>query len=278
LPTRKPGTRRAYLRMIDVLRDDLPADKRHGSNIAHVPIAGMDREHVKAHCRAVQEKLRSRSRADHQQLILSVLFQYADEHLPQCKLSRIANPARGRKRGYKPRARLPWTPDVLRRFLGDGCPPHLRLAAGILFYTGQRRGDVCKMRWSDYNGSTLVIDQEKTGEHVELTVHRELRKLLMSAPRTCEFIVTTRSGRAYDGTRLSKDIQARLKEIGQPAGKFVLHGLRKSAAVYLAHKGATSEMLMRWFGWRSAAMAHYYVKQAEAAKLNKQTAALWDAA
>jgi integrase len=279
LRSRKPGTQRAYARDLEILRDALPADKRHGSNIAHIPIAGMDREHVKKHCALVQAKM-GKARADHQQLILSVLFQYADDHLPQCKLGRIANPARGRKRGYKAKPRLPWPPEVVRDALGDGCKPHVRHGIGVLFYTGQRGGDVCLMQWHDYKGDTLVVEeQEKTGARVELTVHRELRKLLMRAPRTCNFIVTTKTGRKYSAANsLSKEIQARLVEIGQPNGKYVMHGLRKASAVYLAYKGATVKQLMDWFGWRSPRQALYYVEQAEKAKLNKQTAALWDAA
>jgi len=82
-----------------------------------------------------------------------------------------------------------------------------------------------------WNGDTLIVEeQEKTGARVELTVHRELRKVLMNAPRTSPFILTSKSGNAYDPTKLTKDIQARLIEIGQPAGKYTTHGLRKSAA------------------------------------------------
>jgi integrase len=112
------------------------------------------------------------------------------------------------------------------------------------------------MKWTDYNGETLVVEeQEKTGARAELTAPRELRKLL-SAPRTSD------SGRSYDATMLSKHLQTRLKEVGQPAGKFVLHGLRKAAAVHLAERGATVKQLMDWFGWRSAKKALYYVEQA----------------
>jgi integrase len=91
--------------------------------------------------------------------------------------------------------------------------------------------------------------------------------------------VTTKAGREYGAANmLSKEIRARLIKIGQPAGKYTAHGLRKSAAVFLAERGATVKQLMDWFGWTNPKQAMYYVERANKAKLNKQTAALWDAA
>src|SRR5262245_48868793 len=43
--------------------------------------------------------------------------------------------------------------------------------------------------------------------------------------------------------------------------KCTLHGIRKAAAVRLAERGATVEMLMSAFGWRSPAPALFYCRE-----------------
>jgi integrase len=45
-------------------------------------------------------------------------------------------------------------------FLNAASPP-FRPAFHLLLYTGQRRGDVTGMKWSDYDGEKLTITQEK---------------------------------------------------------------------------------------------------------------------
>ena len=52
--------------------------------------------------------------------------------------------------------------------------------------------------------------------------------------RKSEFILATPTGKRYDKGWLTKVIQARLVEIGQPNSKYTLHGLRKAAAVLQA--------------------------------------------
>ena len=73
---------------------------------------------------------------------------------------------------------------------------------------------------------------------------------------------------------LTKAIQKRLIEIGEPKSKYTLHGLRKAAGVRLAERGATVEQLMTFFGWRSPRMALYYVREANKKKLNADAAKL----
>jgi integrase len=89
-----------------------------------------------------------------------------------------------------------------------------------------------------------------------------------------DFILTTKTGRQFAKGDLSKAIQKRLIEIGEPKSKYTLHGLRKAAAVRLAELGATVEELMSFFGWRSPKMALYYVREANKRKLNRRAANL----
>jgi integrase len=280
---RKVGTQAAYRTMIYTLLD---------SPIARVPITGLNRQHVRHHCDEV-EKEKGNSRGDHQQLIISALWKFADQRLSkQCKLEDRSNPASGRKRTYKAKPRLAWPAAVRQRFI-DGNPlaptpqgrapaPHnIALAASMLFETGQRRGDVCNMQRThiehddDGHQWLMVEAQEKTGEPVPVPMHRDFLKALMKyGANGSDFILTTKTGKQFAKGDLSKAIQKRLIEIGEPKSKYTLHGLRKAAAVRLAELGATVEELMSFFGWRSPKMALYYVREANKRKLNRRAANL----
>ena len=208
-------------------------------------------------------------------MLISIVWDFADRHLAQCKLSDRSSPTRKRKRAYDAKPRLAWPMSVQRRFV-DGASDELKLAFALLLYTGQRRGDVCRMKWSDFDGKFISIVQEKTGEHVHVRVHRDLRKTLMSIERRGDHILTTKTGGAFTGTTLTKLIKKRLREIG--GEKYTLHGLRKAAGVKLAEAGATVQQIMSVLGHRSPGMALYYCREANKRQLSDDAMKLWEKA
>jgi integrase len=217
------GTRAAYLVMLKMLR---------ASPIAQALVRDLNRQHVNAHCAEIAQRC-GKSRGDYQAMLISIVWDFADRHLAQCKLSDRSNPTRKRKRSYDAQPRLAWPQ---RRFV-EGASDELKLAFALLLYTGQRRGDVVRMRWTDVDGKFISVVQEKTGEHVHVRVHRDLRKMLMSTERRSDFILTTRAGKPIGRTVLTKLIKRRLRAIG--GEKYTLHGLRKAAGVKLAEAGAS---------------------------------------
>ena len=52
------------------------------------------------------------------------------------------------------------------------------------------------------------------------------------------------------------------------------HGLRKAAATRAANNGATEAQLEAFFGWRGGGMASLYTREANRAKLARDTAAM----
>jgi integrase len=190
-------------------------------------------------------------------------------------LSDRSNPTRKRKRSYDAQPRLAWPLAVQRRFV-EGASDELKLAFALLLYTGQRRGDVCKMRWSDFDGRYVSVVQEKTGEHVHVRVHRDLRAALMKTEHRGEFILTTRAGKPVDKTVLTKAVKARLRAIG--GERYTLHGLRKAAGVRLAEAGASVPMIMSILGHRSPGMALFYCREANKRQLSDDAMKLWERA
>jgi integrase len=172
---------------------------------------------------------------------------------------------------------------AIQRAFYEGAREHLQLAFALLLYTGQRRGDVCRMRWTDIEDvkdgeQWLAVVQEKTGETVPVLLHSVLRRAIMrhARERKSEFILATPTGKRYDKGWLTKVIQARLVEIGQPKSKYTLHGLRKAAAVLLAESGATVEQLMSVMSWKTPTQAIYYCREANNKTLNRAAWAFLD--
>jgi integrase len=54
----------------------------------------------------------------------------------------------------------PWPEWLLERALLD---KDVQLPVAILYYTAQRIGDVCRMRWSDIRAGAIELKQQKTG-------------------------------------------------------------------------------------------------------------------
>ena len=260
-----PGTQRAYAASLKILRE---------APIARGLVRDINRQHVNQHCSEIEQRC-GKSRGDHQAMMISILWDFADRCLPQCRLGDRSNPTRRRRRSYEASPRLAWSGSVCKRFL-DGASDELKLAFALLLYTGQRRGDVVRMRWSDFDGKFISLTQEKTGEHVAVRVHRDLRAALMSVEHRGDFILTTRAGKPVDKTALTKAIKARLRAIGEP--DLVLHGLRKAAGVKLAEAGASVQMIMSVLGHRSPKMALYYAAQASKRELSDRAMKLWERA
>jgi integrase len=63
----------------------------------------------------------------------------------------------------------------------------------LALYTGQRRGDCCAMRWTDFGEQRrkIFVVQEKTGTKVWVPVHKRLYDYLVALAREGEFILTS---------------------------------------------------------------------------------------
>jgi hypothetical protein len=62
----------------------------------------------------------------------------------------------------------PWPEHVVEEALADA---KVRLPVALLYFSGQRIGDVCALRWSDVRNGTIYVTQQKTGKDLEIPVH-----------------------------------------------------------------------------------------------------------
>lgn len=91
------------------------------------------------------------------------------------------------------RAEIVWsTADELKAM--DALPPHLGLALQVGIWTGQRPSDVLSMRWADYDGETIRVEQGKTKRRITIPVAAPLRALLDASPRRGETLIVGAKG------------------------------------------------------------------------------------
>jgi integrase len=70
-----------------------------------------------------------------------------------------------------------------------------RLAYALLLYTGQRGGDVVKMRRADISGGAIAVVQQKTGTALSIPIHPDLAAAMKSGPANGLTLLGDKHGR-----------------------------------------------------------------------------------
>ncbi len=154
-----------------------------------------------------------------------------------------------------------WTVDEADAAQRD-LPPHLARAVILARYTGQRRGDLCAMGWSAYDGATIRLVQEKTKQPLVIPAHPILRAELDAWPRQAATILTNKKGVPWKPIYLSHQLPDALERIGL-SGELGIHGLRKLAAAELANAGCSVHEIAAITGHRTLAMVQHYTASAD---------------
>lgn len=145
-------------------------------------------------------------------------------------------------------------------------------------YTGQRRGDCLKMRWSDIlSDGKIAVTQEKTGTKIKVPCHPRLAAHLATCARKGELILpSSRTGRELSGPTTS----TRVTEICVALGfsGYSPHGLRHAAAKGLIQAGCTPDMVMAITGHKNRSQLDRYLQELEQETLAEQAMAKWVAA
>lgn len=166
-----------------------------------------------------------------------------------------------------------WTADQANKALA-GLPERLRRVVVLGLYTGQRRSDLCAVRWADYDGTTLrFVQQKRTGKdkaqaEVVLRVHPDL-KAEMDAWRntaTADTILVNDWGKPWLPNTLSIVLPRAFKKLKLPPGLNV-HGMRKLFAAGMADNGATIHEIAANTGHKTLAMIQLYTRSADQRKL-----------
>lgn len=192
---------------------------------------------------------------------------------------RETNPCKGVPRIAKGDGFANW-PDDKIELLTAHAPQSIYWAAMLALYTGQRRGDLLRMMWSDIDQQGLIlVRQGKTGKRLWIPLHARLREILAEIPRNSTHILTSALGRPWKEFGFStawqralghKDLAA-IREAG-----LVFHGLRKSAAVKLAEAGCTDAEIAAITG-QTRQMVEHYTKGVDQKRLAVAAMRKWEA-
>lgn len=265
-----PATRAYYEQGLTFLKD------RYASG----PVALMRRKDVKAIMAAAAwreakeegaEPVYVPSRANKVLATLSVLLTFAMEDE-----WRADNPAIGVERlrsgtghGYRP-----WTADEVSTFLAKATPDW-RFAALLALCTGQRGQDQVPMAWSHYDGTAIRVVEHKTRtkEPRWIPCHPRLKRAL-DARKPAEkskdalaalTLLTRPDGQPWTVNAFQKAAGQAIREAG--LSDVVWHGLRATAASWLAEAGCSDAEIMSVTGHTTAKMVQHYRRGADQRRL-----------
>ena len=160
-----------------------------------------------------------------------------------------------------------WTDAELKKFedhwrLGT----RQRLAYALLLYTGQRVGDVAKMKRADIADGMIHVIQEKTGAELWVPIHPELQRAMKTYSAKGLTLIGDASGRPIKRNALSAAMRAAIKDAGLPK-RCVSHGLRKANARLLAESDATEKQIAAVSGHKTLKEIERYTKAANQKKM-----------
>jgi integrase len=170
---------------------------------------------------------------------------------------------------YKGGTRHTWTEAELAAFeqrwpLGT----RERLAYALLLYTGQRSGDVVKMRRADISGGAIAIVQKKTGTALSIPIHQELLAAMKAGPSNGLSLIGDKHGRQIARCTLTLLIRKAAAEAGLPP-ECLPHGLRKAQMRRLAEAGASAKQIASISGHKTLREIERYTDAADQKRLSR---------
>lgn len=163
----------------------------------------------------------------------------------------------------------PWPADLIKAGLASD-DDLVRLAVHLLYFTGQRIGDVTKMRWSDFADGRIDIVQEKTGTRISIPPHPALAEILARTPKAGLTIL------AVDGKPVDRQtVRGRLQRWATSQGHDIVpHGLRKNAVNALLESGCSAAETAAITG-QSLQLVEHYAKARDGRKLADAAILKW---
>jgi integrase len=123
-------------------------------------------------------------------------------------------------------------------------------------WTGLRRGDCARLRWSAIHDGWIRLTPSKTERHgtkVSIPIHPTLAAFLATLPRDEDFVFP-RFGHRPTSTMINAEFSKILAAAGvtdTAAGRVTFHSWRHTFRTRLAEAGATAESAKKLGGWTS---------------------------
>lgn len=221
---------------------------------------------TKAMLKAVRDDHQATARKAHKiKQMLSRLYSWAEEEGLVAEGYNPASTIKKIRRKGGEREIIVWSEEEIELFLKT-CPPHVRTPVLIALFTGQRREDVAKMEWTQFQGNTIRVRQSKTTALLDIACHPDLRKHLDGLPRIGAVIANTAAGTPFSVHGLSQALRrAVLATPGMPQNRS-MHGLRYAAGSRMEEAGCSVAEIESVLGHQTFKMALKYASQRLRAK------------
>ena len=138
-----------------------------------------------------------------------------------------------------------------------------RLAFALLLYTGQRVGDVVRLKRSDISDGMIQLVQQKTGVPLSIPIHPALERAIRMGPAKGLYLVGDQNGRPIAAASI-----AELPDRCKP------HGLRKAILRRLAEHGATAKQIAAISGHKTLGEVERYTRAADQVVMSKAAVGL----
>lgn len=246
--SRSDGTQRAYGFGLKRVREEL----------GNAPVDRVERAHVRE---IVNNRIEGNGSRNLFLAVLSNIYRFGRENdLTDAK------PTDGIK-NFPTGQHEPWPDELLNSALSCD-DDRVRLAVHLLYYTGQRIGDVMRMRWGDIREGAIIVTPEKTKRFhkvLRIPIHSALEDELSRTERAGLTIITGQYGKPLGVNKMRVDIQNFAEAIGF---KVVPHGLRKNAVNTLLEAGCTPHEVAAITG-QSFQMIEHYARRVSQHKLGE---------
>ena len=148
------------------------------------------------------------------------------------------NPATGIKRIWQgSRKDSIWSTAQIEIMRQQAPEPIVR-AMLLAYYTGQRQGDLLRLKWSDYDGIYLKLMQSKTSKHIKIRVHPKLKLYIDNLEKTAIRILTNTRSHPWTQSGFKSSWGKACKRAGIQGVTF--HDLRGTFITERAREGATA--------------------------------------
>jgi integrase len=225
-----------------------------------LPVAGLQYHHV---IRLRDDNAARVREANYLVQVMRILMKHAKE------LGwRKDNPAEGvgglQTPKDKAQPHVVWTDEAVARMRAEALPKAL-LIMELGIATVQRPEDLTKIKWGDYDGTTITLTQGKTKKKLTLPVTERLKQMLdiekaKLFPHPMRHILTNDTGGKLTYRRMAEIFLAERNRVG--TREHDLHALRYRGVQELAWAGCSDEEIAGYSGHDSLDMIKKYAGEA----------------
>ncbi|UXS24244.1 tyrosine-type recombinase/integrase [Agrobacterium tumefaciens] len=166
------------------------------------------------------------------------------------------------------------TPEDIEKFIAHhGTSSKAVLYVAIQMYTGLRVSDLAVLgpqhRRKDAFKLRLFKNRNRTPVDIDIAIHPILEAVLSTHKIENLTYLVTEFGKPFSVKGLGNRISDWWRQAGM--GHLTSHSVRKGLATDVAHNEATDSMLEAMFGWKDGKTSKIYTRNAERARLARQT-------